>query len=171
MDLRPRHALVALAFALPLAAFALLIEAPSTDLTVGSGTSHFYIVSIVAGLALVLAVSVIVAARRVPDSRTFFLAMGFVAMATIFFAHGLGTSPIFATHATAIDDYGSAAAAPAVPPPTMEELVFLLEPLVSRFRLTDGDGAQRRALLAEMQMLPQDAAVLQVTALLKQSLH
>lgn len=65
----------------------------------------------------------------------------------------------------------TAAASPAIAPPTMEELVFLLEPLVSRFRLTDGDGAQRRALLAEMQMLPQDAAVLQVTALLKQSLH
>lgn len=63
------------------------------------------------------------------------------------------------------------AAAPAVPPPTMKELVFLLEPLVSRFRFTDGDGAQRRAWLAKMQMLPQDAAVLQVTALLKQSLN
>lgn len=61
-------------------------------------------------------------------------------------------------------------AAPAAPAATMEDLVFLIEPLVSRFRLTDGDGSQRRALLAEMQMLPQDAAVKQVTALLKQSL-
>ena len=62
-----------------------------------------------------------------------------------------------------------APAAPAAKAPSMEELVFLIEPLVSRFRLTDVDGSQRRALLAEMQMLPQDAAVLQVTALLKQS--
>ena len=113
-DFRPRHSLVAAAFILPLAGFALLIKQPSADLTIGSGTPHFYIVSAVAALALALAVSVIVAARRLPDPRTFFLAMGFVAMATIFFAHGLGTSPIFAIHATAIDGYGSAAAAPAV---------------------------------------------------------
>jgi len=42
--------------------------------------------------------------------------------------------------------------------------------LIARFRLADATGSQRRALLAEMQMLPQDQAVLRVVALLKQSL-
>jgi hypothetical protein len=49
-------------------------------------------------------------------------------------------------------------------------LVFLLEPLVARLRLVDTDGNQRRGLLSEMQMLPQDQAVIRLTALLKQSL-
>jgi hypothetical protein len=54
--------------------------------------------------------------------------------------------------------------------PTIEDLVFLLEPLVARLRLLDTDGNQRRGLLSEMQMLPQDQAVVRLTTLLKQSL-
>jgi hypothetical protein len=54
--------------------------------------------------------------------------------------------------------------------PTIEDLVFLLEPLVARLRLADADGSHRCALLSELQMLPQDQAVVRLTALLKQSL-
>jgi len=67
-------------------------------------------------------------------------------------------------------DAAKKAAATAPPPPSIEDLVFLIEPLIARFRLADATGSQRRALLAEMQMLPQDQAVLRVVALLKQSL-
>ena len=65
-------------------------------------------------------------------------------------------------------DAAKKATAPAAP--ALEDLVLLLEPLVARFRLADADGKERRALLAEMAMLPQDPAVLRVVALLKQSL-
>lgn len=54
--------------------------------------------------------------------------------------------------------------------PAAEDLVFLLEPLVARFRLADGEGKERRALLAEMAMLPPDPAVTRLIAMLKQSL-
>jgi predicted transcriptional regulator len=61
--------------------------------------------------------------------------------------------------------------APGAPASTaVEDLVFLLEPLVARFRLADADGRERRALLAEMAMLPQDPAVVRLVGLLKQSL-
>jgi predicted transcriptional regulator len=53
---------------------------------------------------------------------------------------------------------------------SIADLVFLLEPLIARLRLVDVDGAQRRGLLAEMQMLPQDEAVARLVALLKTSL-
>jgi predicted transcriptional regulator len=54
--------------------------------------------------------------------------------------------------------------------PAVEDLVFLLEPLVARFRLADSEGKERRALLAEMAMLPPDPAVTRLIAMLKQSL-
>lgn len=113
MELRLRHALVAAALVFPLVAFAALMNRPSADVAIGSGTSHFYVVSGVAALALALAVAVIVAARRVPDARTFFLAMGFVSMATIFFAHGLGTSPLFDSHGGLPSPFDSYGAVPA----------------------------------------------------------
>ena len=95
-DLRASQLVAAcLAMAVPLAAFALFLQFPDSDVLLGSPTTHFYMVSAIAGLAMVLAVAVVWAARRLPDSRTFFLAMGFVSMATIFLAHGLGTSPFF----------------------------------------------------------------------------
>lgn len=66
----------------------------------------------------------------------------------------------------------AAASAPAPAPAgaSIDELVFLLEPLVARFRLADAAGKERRALLAEMAMLPQDPAVVRLVGLLKQSL-
>ena len=91
----------ALLLAAPLAASVLLEQRPSLDVVVGSPTTHFYVVSVVAALSLVFAVAVLWAARRLPDPRTFFLAMGFISMATIFVAHGLGTSPLFHQHTAA----------------------------------------------------------------------
>jgi HD-GYP domain-containing protein (c-di-GMP phosphodiesterase class II) len=88
-------ALGAAAAALPVAAYIALRMSPGLDATFGSGSSHFYIVSAVAALALILAGAVAWAARGVHDGRTFFLAMAFFSMAAIFLAHGLGTSPFY----------------------------------------------------------------------------
>jgi HD-GYP domain-containing protein (c-di-GMP phosphodiesterase class II) len=116
LDLQPRQAaLVALALIVPAATFAFLLKVPRADLELGSPTSHFYIVTAVAALALILAVSVIWASRKLPDARTFFLAMGFFSMATIFFAHGVGTSPLFAVHT-----HGATASATTLAEPANE---------------------------------------------------
>ncbi len=64
----------------------------------------------------------------------------------------------------------AATAAPAPQQPTMKELVALLEPLIARLRVVDGDGAQRRAVLADMHKLPQHEAVTRVIELLKASM-
>jgi HD-GYP domain-containing protein (c-di-GMP phosphodiesterase class II) len=88
-------ALAALAVAAPAVLFVALLRLPDADLMFGSSSSHFYVVSVVALLAMAMAIAVIWAARRLPDARTLFLAMGFVSMAAIFVAHGLGTSPLF----------------------------------------------------------------------------
>ena len=61
-------------------------------------------------------------------------------------------------------------ATPATPAVSWDDVVFLLEPLVARFALTDGDGTQRQALLTELQMLTPDPAVKRLTELLNQSL-
>ncbi len=84
-----------IALAIPALLFAGARLYPRADVTFGSGTSHFYVVSAVAALAFVLACAVLVAARKLPAARTLFLAMAFLSMATIFLAHGLGTSPYF----------------------------------------------------------------------------
>jgi HD-GYP domain-containing protein (c-di-GMP phosphodiesterase class II) len=96
----PRRALalVVAGLGLPLAASVLLERRPGADIVLGTPADHFYIVSFVALLSMVFAIAVIVASRRLPDPRTFFLAMGFISMATIFAAHGLGTSPLFHQH-------------------------------------------------------------------------
>lgn len=97
------------ALAAPLLAFAFLLAFPQFDVTIGSRTGHFYIVSVVALLSLAMAIATLFAARSVSDSRTFFLAMGFTSLAAIFSAHGLGTSPFFHSHpdpAAAFSLYG-----------------------------------------------------------------
>lgn len=87
------------ALALPALAYAGLRAHPSADIELGAPLPHFYIVSAIAMLALLLAVAVGVAARHLPDARTFFLALGFLAMAAIFLAHGAGTGPFAGTPA------------------------------------------------------------------------
>jgi HD-GYP domain-containing protein (c-di-GMP phosphodiesterase class II) len=104
-------ALVVAGLGLPLLACVIFERAPATDIVLGTPTDHFYVVSTVALLALGFAVAVIVASRKLPDPRTFFLAMGFISMATIFAAHGLGTSPLFQQHSHGEYSSGSAFAA------------------------------------------------------------
>lgn len=85
-----------LVLATPLLLYGYLRRHPALDLTFGSPGTHFVIVSVVAGIALTLAVMVALAARHLPDARTFFLAMGFLSMAGVFLAHGVGTAPFLA---------------------------------------------------------------------------
>jgi HD-GYP domain-containing protein (c-di-GMP phosphodiesterase class II) len=107
----PRHSLVVAALALipPPVAFVLLLLHPRADVVFGSHTIHFVIVSLVAGAALLLALTVAAVVRTIPDARTFFLAMGFVSMAGIFLAHGLGTAPFL------VDVGGTAATMEGMP--------------------------------------------------------
>ena len=91
-----RHAPV-VAIAAPVVLFLVLRLAPQWDSSLGGGTSHFYVVSAVAALSFALALAVVWAARSVPDPRVTFLALGLLSMAAIFLAHGLGTSPLFAS--------------------------------------------------------------------------
>jgi hypothetical protein len=92
------HALALVGLGVPMIAFYVLRGNPNIDVVFGSGQSHFYVVGAAAALAFCMALSVIWSARTLPDSRTFFLAMAFVAMSTIFLAHGMGTSPFFCGH-------------------------------------------------------------------------
>ncbi len=134
---RDRHALVtpngatrlaALVLGMPLLLFLLLRLTPALDRPFPTPMGHFIIVSAVSALALALAVAVAYAARSLPDARTFFLAMGFLAMSAVFLAHALATmprshaAPAPATAATPDDpyiayepaeEYGPAGAAPA----------------------------------------------------------
>jgi HD-GYP domain-containing protein (c-di-GMP phosphodiesterase class II) len=91
----PRRVVVfaAIVLSVPIVCFAVLRSSPALDLVFGSHAWHFTIVSAVAATALLLALAVARAARHLPDARTFFLAMGFLSMAGIFLAHGLGTAP------------------------------------------------------------------------------
>lgn len=79
--------------AVPIGAFFTIRQLHRFDAEFGAPGSHTLVVSTVAAVALALAVAVILAARRLPDARTLFLAVGFLAMSTIFLAHGLGTAP------------------------------------------------------------------------------
>lgn len=112
--------LAAAATLAPAGIFALLVMFPAFDPSLGAPGSHSVIVTTISALALVLTVAVFRAARRLPDARTLFLALGFASMATIFFAHGLGTAP-FMTHAGPpappvvtfqVAEYGASGAAP-----------------------------------------------------------
>lgn len=90
--------LTAGALGLPPLVFWLLGRSPNATRPMGSGTFHFVGVSAVAATALALALAVLWAARTLPDARTFFLALGFLSMATVFLAHGVGTGPFFGGH-------------------------------------------------------------------------
>jgi hypothetical protein len=79
----------------PAVVFAALWSVPDLDVHVGSPSQHFYLVTVIAMLALMMAVGVTVAARRLPDARTLFLSVGFFTLSLVFFAHGAGTSTWF----------------------------------------------------------------------------
>ena len=86
----------------PALIYALLSNGSLRSRPAGSGAFHFYIVSAVAATALLLALAVIWAARTLPEARIFFLAAGFLTMAGVFLAHGLGTAPFLGSHAMAM---------------------------------------------------------------------
>ena len=120
---------IGLGLAVPPPIFALLMLRPDLDLVLGSPTSHFYVVSLVTVLSMLLAIAVLWTARGLPDPRTFFLAMGFISMATIFLAHGLGTSPLFHQHiapgdpAAAFAAYATGGAAKALDATTLKVVI------------------------------------------------
>lgn len=95
----------------PFVLFLLLRLTPTLDRPFPTPMGHFLIVTVVSALALALAVAVAYAARSLPDARTFFLAMGFLAMSGVFLAHALATmprshaAPAPATAATPDDPY------------------------------------------------------------------
>ncbi len=135
---RRRDAVAAVAVVVAFPALFLVLKAfPEWDPTFGSANSHFAVVSVVAAIAAGLALAVLAGAQHVPDGRTTLLALGFVAMATIFLAHGLGTSPLFddtgasphAGHAVEPPgEYGqNAVAPPAGPPPALATRIARLK--------------------------------------------
>jgi hypothetical protein len=68
----------------------------------------------------------------------------------------------------------SSASGRLAPPPATgiddSTLIMLLEPLIARFKLCDADGSNRRAVMAELQMLLPDTTAAKVLLLLKRSL-
>ncbi len=95
---QPRSLMVTAVLAAPMLVFVYLRLNPSLDTKWGAGAPHFYIVSLAAGIALLLAFAVLRASITLPDHRTTFLALAFLAMSTIFLAHGAGTAPWFGGH-------------------------------------------------------------------------
>lgn len=73
------------------AILALLLWQPALDYAIRIPTEHFYIVSLTAFAAVVLAALVSTVSFELRDARVFFLALAFLTMAAIFLAHGLGT--------------------------------------------------------------------------------
>ena len=71
--------------------FGLMIALPSYDVTFGSPSSHFSVVSGVSLCAVALAVLASIATMRIPDGRVLLLALSFISMAGIFAVHGLTT--------------------------------------------------------------------------------
>jgi len=71
--------------------FGVMIALPSYDVTFGSPSSHFYIVSGVSLCAVALAVLASIATIRIADGRVLLLALSFISMAGIFAMHGLTT--------------------------------------------------------------------------------
>ncbi|MDG0811470.1 HD-GYP domain-containing protein [Cohnella rhizosphaerae] len=76
---------------LPYAAFVILSRNPAWDGLFVLPGAHFYIVSSVALLALVVALFVAVAGRRVRNIKVSFLALSFISLSVLFMVHGLST--------------------------------------------------------------------------------
>ncbi|WP_201008986.1 HD-GYP domain-containing protein [Paenibacillus glycanilyticus] len=90
-----------LSLAVPLIVFMVLHMNPAWDYHLHSPNVHFYVVSIVSGLAFALAVAVGVAAIRLRNLKISFLSLSFVSLAALFLVHGLST-PREAYHTTAL---------------------------------------------------------------------
>jgi adenylate cyclase len=83
--------LLAALLALPLAALALLLAAPDTDVHWEHHPSHFWLVLLTAGLNAVLAYATGVAARRREDRRVHLVSLSFLAAAGFLALHALAT--------------------------------------------------------------------------------
>ncbi|WP_424768681.1 HD-GYP domain-containing protein [Paenibacillus sp. sgz302251] len=75
----------------------LLLRTSSIDLNINAPYEHFYMVSIVSALALVLAIAVGFVAIRLRNIKISFLSLSYVSLATLFLLHGLST-PGFHLH-------------------------------------------------------------------------
>jgi len=84
---------------LPYLVFEILRRQPSWDAVFALPGPHFYVVSSVAMLALVAAVFIGVAGRRVRNIKVSFLALSFISLAVLFMVHGLST-PKLLLHVT-----------------------------------------------------------------------
>lgn len=69
------------------------------DVSLHLPAGHFYVVSVVALLAVFIAFAVGIAGRRVRNAKVGFLALAFVSLAEVFMVHGLST-PNLMLHAT-----------------------------------------------------------------------
>lgn len=77
--------------AIPYVLFEYLRRTPELDLVLEMRTGHFYIVSSVALLALVIALAVGHAGSRLRNVKVSFLSLSFISLAGIFAVHGLST--------------------------------------------------------------------------------
>ena len=80
--------------ALPGAGFLLLLARPDWDQMAVAPEAHFYIVSTVSLVSVVLAVLASVAALRLASVRVLLLALAFISLAAVFSVHGLSTPGI-----------------------------------------------------------------------------
>lgn len=87
--------------ALPLAGLWLLLARPSTDALWHDAASHFWLVTAVALVNVVLGVRMSAAARRHGDARLVLVSLAFLSSAGFLLLHGLATPPILVHHANA----------------------------------------------------------------------
>ncbi|MBW7476028.1 HD-GYP domain-containing protein [Paenibacillus oenotherae] len=83
---------------LPIGVFEWLRTSQTADITVHSPTGHFYMVSAISGLALILAVAVGIAGQRLRNLKVGFLSLSYVSLAGIFVLHGLSTPGFLMEH-------------------------------------------------------------------------
>ncbi len=80
-----------LAVVVPLFLFVWLDAAPSIDLQLKLPRGHFYMVSAVSLIAMMLAIAVGVSGHRLRNMKVTFLSLAFISLAEIFAIHGLAT--------------------------------------------------------------------------------
>ncbi|GAB4320637.1 MAG: hypothetical protein Kow0010_00540 [Dehalococcoidia bacterium] len=81
----------ALAVVSPMIAFVAMRSVDGWDPAIMTPAGHFYVVSAAAMASATIGVSLLVGVSSLRQTRTVFLALGFVAIALIFATHGLGT--------------------------------------------------------------------------------
>lgn len=84
---------------LPLLGY-ILIQFTPYDAMIHNPSAHFYIVSLVSILALVITAAVGVVATRVRNIKVSFLSLSYVSLAAIFILHGLTTPGFLMNHST-----------------------------------------------------------------------